>query len=270
MLYYTAMQTPHLASSPSSRDIYFNNAAVILCQAEHAGNVGAVCRAMDCMGFSKLVLVQCPEYDTDIVKMYALKSYWIYEQAERSPSLEHTLASYTYSAGFTRRTGARRQHPQIITTWAEKHFFRQSQLSQFARQSHIALVFGNEQHGLTSEELALCDESVYIPTSQSQPSLNLAQAVQLVVWECRRAVLVNVEPLDYELQEQSLNRTELMQRINNFLDLLEPLAIYKKHKKTDIATLLRSVFARADISKQELDRVLGFLEQIIQIKNKKT
>ena len=45
------------------------------------------------------------------------------------------------------------------------------------------LVFGNEKSGLTSAELSLCDLLLRAPLAADQPSLNLAQAVQLVAYE---------------------------------------------------------------------------------------
>ena len=43
----------------------------------------------------------------------------------------------------------------------------------------VALVFGPERGGLTTEELQECDARIRIPTFQGFPSLNLAQAVAI-------------------------------------------------------------------------------------------
>jgi len=45
----------------------------------------------------------------------------------------------------------------------------------------VALVFGPERGGLTSEELRTCDARLRIPTSPAFPSLNLAQAVAIAL-----------------------------------------------------------------------------------------
>jgi len=45
----------------------------------------------------------------------------------------------------------------------------------------VALVFGPERGGLTSEELRTCDARIRIPTSPAFPSLNLAQAVAIAL-----------------------------------------------------------------------------------------
>ena len=47
----------------------------------------------------------------------------------------------------------------------------------------VAFVFGNEQAGLTNEEMLACQTLVHIPASPEFSSLNLAQAVQVVAYE---------------------------------------------------------------------------------------
>ncbi len=48
----------------------------------------------------------------------------------------------------------------------------------------VALVFGPERGGLTTEELKECDARLRIPTSPGFPSLNLAQAVAIALASC--------------------------------------------------------------------------------------
>ncbi|HON89152.1 MAG TPA: RNA methyltransferase [Spirochaetia bacterium] len=249
------MQTPGtpldagISTDTSKSDPQFSKAAVVLCRAEQGGNVGAVCRAMESMGFSRLTLVQCPDYDSNIVKMYALKSFWIYEQALRVDHLHDALGSYAYAAGFSRRIGARRQTSRNILDWAE---------TQINRQTSFALVFGNEQNGLSTEELSCCDESIYIPTAEGQPSLNLAQAVQLALWECRRQVLLK----SFLKHTSTITREVLETSIDTLLNRFEPFSVYKKQKKEDIKALMRSIFSRANCSQKELQRLFEFFEQV--------
>ena len=49
--------------------------------------------------------------------------------------------------------------------------------SSLRRGRRIALVFGPERGGLTTEELRLCDARLTIPTAAALPTLNVAQAV---------------------------------------------------------------------------------------------
>ena len=56
----------------------------------------------------------------------------------------------------------------------------------------VAFVFGNEQAGLTNDEMFACQYLVHIPANPEFSSLNLAQAVQVVAYELRMAVDVAI------------------------------------------------------------------------------
>ena len=45
------------------------------------------------------------------------------------------------------------------------------------------LVIGNEGHGIPAEISSLCNNSVYIPITESTESLNAAVAASILVWE---------------------------------------------------------------------------------------
>jgi tRNA C32,U32 (ribose-2'-O)-methylase TrmJ len=50
-------------------------------------------------------------------------------------------------------------------------------------------LFGNEKTGLASDEVELAGAALRIPMAADQPSINLAQAVQLVAYELFVAAL---------------------------------------------------------------------------------
>jgi TrmH family RNA methyltransferase len=51
----------------------------------------------------------------------------------------------------------------------------------------VAILFGGERNGLSNEDLAVCHALVTVPASPHYESLNLAQAVQILTWELRKA-----------------------------------------------------------------------------------
>jgi tRNA C32,U32 (ribose-2'-O)-methylase TrmJ len=59
-------------------------------------------------------------------------------------------------------------------------------------EGDVAFVFGNEQAGLTNDELFACQNLVHIPASKGFSSLNLAQAVQVVAYELHMAADVAI------------------------------------------------------------------------------
>ena len=155
--------------------------AVVLCRVKESGNVGSICRAMKTMGFTKLVLSNCPDYDEALVRTMAVHASDIFENAQRYADLEDALSAYSLSAGFTRRSGARRKAASI----SARDFARGAaglpvpDAPFIQRNQSIAMVFGNERDGLSDHELSLCSLAVHIPSSDKFPSLNWAQAVRV-------------------------------------------------------------------------------------------
>ncbi|MBV9215143.1 MAG: RNA methyltransferase [Acidobacteria bacterium] len=53
------------------------------------------------------------------------------------------------------------------------------------------LVFGSEAHGLSKDELLLCDDTIRIPMAAGVESLNLATSVAVILFEARKALFLN-------------------------------------------------------------------------------
>ncbi len=159
----------------------FANISIVLVQPQGALNIGSVCRAMMNFGFSDLRLV-APEADHlgDEARRMAVKASPLLESAVIYPTLEAALADCQLALGTTRRFGKYREdflHPDeaglALRPWTE--------------QGRVALVFGREDHGLHTSELDLCQRFVTIPTCDALPSMNLAQAVALCLYEVSKA-----------------------------------------------------------------------------------
>jgi tRNA/rRNA methyltransferase len=138
---------------------------------------------MKTMGLRRLAIVRdpgAPELDESAVREASLHAFELYEEAYRFDTLEAALWDSSFAAGFTRRTGFRRN----------KARFSPSELAEEAlrrRPDTVDFVFGNEEHGLTTDELRLCTVVGTIPTDADFPSLNLSHAVQIACYELLRA-----------------------------------------------------------------------------------
>jgi len=156
----------------------------VLSRPHYPENVGAAARAIKTMGFARLALVRpgrlaVPEHEMAL-KM-AVKARDVLAATER----HETLVDAVGHAGCVVATTSRRgvsgvQTPADLAP----------ELERMAAQGHsVAVVFGNEKTGLDDHELALAHVCLRIPMAADQPSLNLAQAVQLVAYELFRAAL---------------------------------------------------------------------------------
>jgi len=225
----------------------FDDFAVVLCRAEGSSNVGAVCRAMKTMGFGRLILADCPEHELDTVHASAVHAFDLYESAERHTSLASALSGLTLAAGFTRRMGRYRKKAVEAGPFASDCLHRSG--------GAIALVFGNERDGLSAAELDLCDEAVFIPTSEAFPSLNLSHAVQLACWELRKA-LIQGDP-SYNDEHGKHGRVPALRgRITEEVEIicarLEGSGFFKIGGRQDAVVMLNSILARSGATEQEV------------------
>ena len=150
---------------------------VILVRPQEQGNVGATARAMANMGLETLVLVEPAVTIGNTARAFAVHAKYVLDQVQRADSLEAAVQGYSRIVG-TSSTRHRtfpnlpippRDLPQV--------------LAADPLDTQTAIVFGSEVSGLTNDELALCNPHVQIPSSARQPTLNLGQAVLLVVYE---------------------------------------------------------------------------------------
>jgi TrmH family RNA methyltransferase len=241
----------------------FDDYAVVLCRAEGSSNVGASCRAMKTMGFSRLLLAECPEFDLDAVHASAVHAFDLFESAERHPSLASALSGFTLAAGFTRRMGRYRKKSVDASRFADDCMRRPA--------SRIALVFGNERDGLSAGELDLCDEAVFIPTSDAFPSLNLSHAVQLGCWELRKAIL-QADP-SYEDENGKHGRVPALRstiaaEVETVCTRLEEAGFFKIGGRNDAAVMLNSVLARSSATEKEVRQLRNMFFKLAVLDSK--
>jgi TrmH family RNA methyltransferase len=141
-------------------------------------NVGAAARAMKTMGISGLVLVKpgrlaVPEHE--MARKMAVKSLDVLDGAVRCATLAEALGGVALSFATTAKRG--------VSGVVSPRHAAELAVRAAARGKRVAFVFGNEKTGLSADDSALCGERMRIPMAADQPSINLAQAVQLVAYE---------------------------------------------------------------------------------------
>ena len=145
----------------------------VLCRPQHPGNIGSAARAIKTMGFTDLRLVAPERYPAPEAQWMATNAGDVLESA-RIQSLEESLKDCV--ATFALSARGREWSPQVLDVRTAATRAREV-------AGDVAFVFGNEQAGLTNDELFACQNLVHIPASKGFSSLNLAQAVQVVAYE---------------------------------------------------------------------------------------
>jgi tRNA/rRNA methyltransferase len=155
----------------------------VLCRPQHPGNIGSAARAIKAMGFSDLRLVAPERYPAPEAQWMATNAGDVLQEATICPSLAEAISDCV--ATFALSARGREWSPQVLDV-------RTAALRAREVQGDVAFVFGNEQAGLTNDELFACQHLVHIPASKEFSSLNLAQAVQVVAYELHMAADVAI------------------------------------------------------------------------------
>ena len=150
--------------------------AIVLVETQIPENIGSVARAMNNMGFRRLILVNPVNCDLSrALKMATGSSIDIVEEMLVYNDLKEALGPFQYVVGTTARIG--NQRPALTNP---RRLARD--LLAISQENRIALLFGPEDRGLSNEHLRYCHTIATIPTARFS-SLNLAHAAMILCYE---------------------------------------------------------------------------------------
>ncbi len=158
---------------------------VVLVSPRNPLNIGAVARAMANFGFSRLSVVAPYEPHWREAKS-AVGAEDLLAQAQVFPTLRDALADCHLVLGTGTLTYRKAEQTVVALPGLVPEISAALSPSAPSPQN-IALVFGQEKHGLTREDLSWCHRLIEIPTQPAQPSMNLAQAVAVCLYELTRS-----------------------------------------------------------------------------------
>jgi tRNA/rRNA methyltransferase len=230
--------------------VNLDSICIILVRPRFPENVGSVARAMKNMGLSRLFVVNgCSALHPNAYKL-ASGAEDILERAEEFIAFREAISEMGCIVGTTSR-GGKDRHPDLTpVALAEK-------IIPLSQKNLIGLAFGSEKEGLTNEELSLCHLYARIPSMESFPSLNVAQAVMVVSYELFRASIeIPKKEIRLAQAEQSERMIEHMERTLiriGFLDADHPKGIMR---------VLRRLFGRSQMDEREVQILLGIWSQM--------
>jgi TrmH family RNA methyltransferase len=156
---------------------WFGRLAVILVEPTDPVNIGGVIRAMANTGFLKLRLVRPVGFDPWHVVGVAHYTQHIVEATQQYDSLPAAVQDCHLVIGLTGRHHRVGRNAVALSEAVER-------LVQAAQAGQtVAVVLGREDWGLSNEMLDACHMVTTIPTNPGYPSLNLAQAALLVLYQ---------------------------------------------------------------------------------------
>lgn len=226
---------------------------VVLVRPHYPGNLGAVARVMHNFGVSDLTLVDpVVSPDDPEALRWATRGAFILHQARTVSSLADALRDCQLTAatsanveGVVRHTGCR-----LLRDLAPK-------LAADANHRSVAVIFGPEPHGLTTAEIDLCDYLMTIPTNPEYPSLNLAQAVAITLYEISRR-----EPSSFGSEEIATHE-EVERALQHLRQGLEAIHFIYGPKGEMLMHAVRHLIRRSQPSVRETKLLHGLARQLL-------
>ncbi len=236
---------------------HFHRARIVLCRPSHPGNIGAAARAMKNMGLADLRLVAPEKFPAPEARWMATNAIDVLEHARVHATLAEAISDCT--AAFALSARPREWSTQVLDA-------RAAAARATGLAGVVAFVFGNEQAGLTNEEMLACQYLVHIPANPGFSSLNLAQAVQVVAYE----LFMTASP---EIEKFRSEKAATIQDLEGLYGHLERAAIesgfFDPASNSKLPTRLRRMFSRVpDMERDEVNIMRGLLKALLQARSK--
>ncbi|GAA3911446.1 tRNA (cytosine(32)/uridine(32)-2'-O)-methyltransferase TrmJ [Litoribacillus peritrichatus] len=236
-----------------------SNIRIVMVNTTHPGNIGAAARAMKTMGLSELVLVEPKRPIDDEAIARSSGATDVLESAQIVPSLEEAIEDCGLVIGTSARS---RSIPWPLLN--PRQCAEQSVLT--SKRQKVAIIFGREDRGLTNEELAKCNFHVHIPTNPDYSSLNIGAAIQVICYEMRMAIELQVSG-DEQLWGVEWDRELASSKeLDGLIDHLEQVMVTSEFLDPEnpryIMTRMRRLFNRAMPDKVEVNVFRGILSSI--------
>jgi len=225
---------------------------IVLINTSHPGNIGATARAMKVMGLANLHLVSPKTFPSADATAMASGADDLLQRAVIHDSLESALDG----CGLVLGTSARLRSlpmPQMDLRSAAQSILTETQ------EQNIAILFGQERAGLTNEEIQRCHQLVHVDTDPGFGSLNLSQAVQLMAYELRMAVIggagVAVAPSDWVPVDAGQMEMFFVHLEQTLLDI----GFMNPEQPKRLMARMRRLFNRARPDQNEINILRGIL-----------
>lgn len=226
----------------------------VLVRTSHPGNIGAAARAIRTMGFARLHLVAPHRYPHADASALAAGADDVLDNVVLTQTLGEAVADCTLVLGCTARQRAvplEELQPRAAA----------ARVLDVAAQGEVALVFGNERTGLENDELMSCHASVHIPSVADFPSLNLAQAVQVLAYELRIGALERApQAPTHAKAEAPATNADLEHFFGHLAQTLDDIDFHKGRSPRTIMQRLRRLFVRNQLEQREVRILRGIFD----------
>ena len=206
---------------------------------------------MKTMGLADLRLVAPEKFPAPEERWMATNAIDVLDQAKVHATLAEAICDCV--AAFALSARPREWSTQVLEA-------RAAAARAIELGGDVAFVFGNEQAGLTNEEMLACQYLVHIPANPGFTSLNLAQAVQVVAYEL--FMHSSAKPFLMRMEKPAT-----VADLDGLYGHLEQAAIesgfFDPASNSKLPTRLRRLFSRVpDMEREEVNILRGLLKAL--------
>lgn len=236
--------------------------SVVLVEPQDDINIGTAVRAAKNFGVTSMRLVRPATADAHIIGVSAPRAQDMIEKMERYDDVDEAVADCVLTLGLTARR--RSANWRVLEPRGAA-----AEIVKASQKGRVAILFGREDSGLPNEVLDRCNAVVTVPTNPGYSSLNLGQAVLLMLWELFRATEAD------NLETAALTETRVesefppapMAGLERMFDqaeaALEAVEFFKTETHEHIMRSVRNVFLRSAIDTRELAIWHGIFKEVI-------
>jgi len=230
------------------------NLRIVLVRTRNPLNIGAAARAMSNFGALHLRVVR-PYEKAFREAVSAVGAAPLLAKAEEHDSVEDAVSDCSLVIGTTAIGHRELQHEVQSPQDAAKLIRRK------LAGGRVAILFGSEKTGLSNHDLSHCHWLLRIPTREEHRSMNLAQAVAIVVYEISRTA-------EKVSAKNKLLRTatdmETINRINaTLLEALHASGYIHRRSAATAEEKLRRMLRRFELSSSDAEVLLGMLRKVL-------
>lgn len=223
---------------------------LVLLRPRNADNLGSIARVMKNFGLTDWVVVSPNPKLLEVpgLNRLAVKAGDLLETVRRVDTFEEAIADCSFVVGTTMRLieGRRRQTPRELAIEVVER-----------NDERWALVFGDERNGLTQDDVRQCHALSFIPSSEEQPSLNLAQAVVVYAYELAMAGRSTTAAPPRAFADDATLRT-----VRTTLEQTLRVSGFLQHDERHAVDDLTATLVRARLSKKEAGLWIAALKSI--------
>ena len=237
---------------------------IVLVRPKFSGNVGASARAMGNTGLPDLRLV-APADDPEAVHgdehaawSMAASGGDVLRAAIRHASVAEAVAGCTVVIACTARPRAFKAWPNVGPEAAAEL------LCAAGRDGEpSALLFGPEDHGLSTDDLEQATHLCQIPTGGVASSLNLAQSVLLLGWEWGKASrALSRRPTPRAGRRPRADVAQVDGLAEQLGDLLERIDFFRRRGRQQSLVTLRQALLRGELTNVEVHFLRGLARKL--------